>query len=125
MTAYMPEIDLGDAAERIRRFIEHRDGRIAQIMRMHGAKINAKAAMLTPVDKGFLRAANQYKVEPSVDAVTLIMENRMIYARYQHDYPHNHTQPNVTDHFIEIPFKAQIPLLVEDIINNDIKEVTS
>ena len=125
MTVYMPEIDMGDAAERIRRFYEHRDGRIAEILRRHGAKINAKAAMLTPVDKGFLRAANKYKVEPSADAVTLIMENRMIYARYQHDYPHNHTQPNVTDHFIQIPFEAEIPLIVEEIIGKDIEEATS
>lgn len=125
MSVYMPEIDLGDAAERIRRFIEHRDGRIAQILRNHGAKIEAKAAILTPVDKGFLRAANASKVEPSVDAVTLIIENRMIYARYQHDYPHNHTQPNVTDHFIQIPFEAEIPLIVEEIIGKDIQEVTS
>jgi len=124
MTVYMPEIDMGDAAERIRRFYEHRDGRIAQILRNHGGKIEVKMAVLTPVDKGFLRAANQYRVEPSVDAVTLIIENRMIYARYQHDYPHNHTQPMVTDHFISIPFEAELPMIVDDIIGQDIKEAT-
>ena len=125
MTVYMPKIELGDAAKRIRRFYEHRDGRIAQILRNHGGKIEVKMAVLTPVDKGFLRAANQYKVEPSVDAVTLIIENRMIYARYQHDYPHRHTQPQTRDHFIEIPFKAELPAIISDIMDADIKEATS
>ena len=124
MTVYMPQIDLKDAAERIRRFCEHRDGRIAEILRNHGGKMEAKMAVLTPVDKGFLRAANGYRVEPSVDAVTLIVENRMIYARYQHDYPHRHTQPHVRDHFIEIPFKAELPAIVSDIMDADIKEAT-
>lgn len=121
-TVYMPEMDLGDVADRIRRFYEHRDGRIAQILRNHGAKIEAKAATITPVDKGFLRRANQYRVEPSPDSVTLIIENRMIYARYQHDYPHHHTQPNARDHFIGLPFAAELPAIVSDIMAADIKE---
>jgi len=125
MTVFVPPIDIADARERIRRFYEHRDGRVAQIVRRHGAQIEAKAAVLTPVDKGFLRRANTSKVEPSVDAVTLTIENRMIYARYQHDYPHRHTQPQVRDHFIEIPFEAEIPAIIADIMSADIKEATS
>jgi hypothetical protein len=50
------------------------------------------------------------------------MENRMIYARYQHDYPHNHTQPQARDHFISIPFEAELPAIVGDIIAADIQE---
>ena len=125
MTVYMPPIDIADARDRIRRFYEHRDGRVAKILREHGSKIEANAVVLTPVDMGFLRAANTSKVEPSVDAVTLTIENRMIYARYQHDYPHNHTQPQVRDHFIELPFEAEIPAIIADITSADIKEATS
>ena len=125
MTVYMPDISLGDVRERIERFQRHRDGRIAKILRNHGGKLEVKMAVLTPVDKGFLRAANGYRVEPSVDAVTLIVENRMIYARYQHDYPHNHTQPQVRDHFIEIPFEAELPAIIEDITKSDMEELTS
>jgi len=49
----------------------------------------------------------------------------MIYARYQHDYPHRHTQPQVRDHFISIPFEAELPAIIADIVDADIKEVTS
>lgn len=125
MTVYMPDISLGDVRERIERFKRNRDGRVAKILRRHGAQIEAKAAVLTPVDKGFLRRANTSKVEPSAEAVTLTIENRMIYARYQHDYPHNHTQPQVRDHFIEIPFEAELPAIIEDITKSDMEELTS
>ena len=125
MTVYMPDISLGDVRERIERFQRNRDGRVAKILRRHGAQIEAKAAVLTPVDKGFLRRANTSKVEPSAEAVTLTIENRMIYARYQHDYPHRHTQPQVRDHFIEIPFEAELPAIIEDITKSDMEELTS
>ena len=125
MTVYVPDISLGDVRERIERFQRNRDGRVAKILRRHGAQIEAKAAVLTPVDKGFLRRANTSKVEPSAEAVTLTIENRMIYARYQHDYPHNHTQPQARDHFIEIPFEAELPAIIEDITKSDMEELTS
>jgi transcriptional regulator of NAD metabolism len=118
-------ITLAEAAERIRRITEHHNSRTAQILRTHGAKIEAKAAVITPVDKGFLRRANNYHVDATVDAVMLTMENRMIYARYQHDHPHNHTQPQARDHFISLPFEAEIPAIVRDIIDADLKEATS
>ena len=121
----MTEVTITEASERIARMVRNHNANTEQILRRHGAQIEAKAAVLTPVDKGFLRRANTYKVEPSVDAVTLTIENRMIYARYQHDYPHNHTQPQVCDHFIEIPFEAELPAIIEDITKSDMEELTS
>ena len=118
-------LTLTEAAERIRRITEHHNSRVAQVLRTHGAKIEAKAAVLTPVDKGFLRRANNYHVDASVDAVMLTIENRMIYARYQHDYPHHHFQPQARDHFIAIPFAAELPAIVRDIVDADLKEATS
>ena len=117
----MTEITLGEAAQRLRNVYEHHTSEVAQILRRHGAQIEAKAAVITPVDKGFLRRANTSKVQGTNEGVTLTIENRMIYARYQHDYPHNHTQPMATDHFIEIPFKAELPAIVADIVDADIR----
>jgi hypothetical protein len=119
------QITLAEAAERIKRITEHHNSRTAKILREHGAKIEAKAAVITPVDKGFLRRANAYHVDATVDAVMLTIENRMIYARYQHDYPHHHTQPQARDHFIALPFAAEIPIIVRDIVDADMKEATS
>ena len=121
----MTEITLAEAAERMRRLRENHASKTKQILLNHGAKIEAKAAVLTPVDKGFLRRANTSKVAVFPDAIELTIENRMIYARYQHDYPHRHTQPQARDHFIAIPFAAELPAIVNDIIDADIKEVTS
>ena len=121
----MTEVTLSEAADRIRRIYEHYDSNVAKILSYHGARIEAKAAVLTPVDKGFLRRANTHRIKAEPDAVILIIENRMIYARYQHDYPHNHHQPMATDHFIEIPFKAEIPMIVDHIISETIQEATS
>lgn len=117
-------LDIFAAKEKLRRFT-NRSARVSQILRQHGAKIEAKAAVLTPVDMGFLRRANTSRVVSDMDAVTLTIENRMIYARYQHDYPHHHTQPQTRDHFIELPFEAEIPAIIADIMEADIKEATS
>ena len=118
--------DFAKAKENIRRMMsDERTRRLYFILYRNGAKIEAKAAVLTPVDKGFLRRANTSRVNTEDDAVTLTIENRMIYARYQHDYPHKHHQPQVRDHFIEIPFEAQIPTIVAEIMESDIKEATS
>ena len=121
----MTEITLKEAAERMRRLRENHASKTKQILLNHGAKIEAKAAVLTPVDMGFLRRANTSHVDATSTAVMLTMENRMIYARYQHDYPHRHTQPQVRDHFISLPFEAELPAIVSDIISADIKEATS
>lgn len=121
----MTEVTLTEAADRIAKMVRDHNGWVEQILVKHGARIEAKAAVITPVDKGFLRRANNYKVKATPTAVSLTIENRMIYARYQHDYPHNHTQPMATDHFIEIPFKAELPMIVDDIIGRDIKEATA
>lgn len=115
---------LGKAAESLRRMAREHPHIVEQYMMRHGARIEAKAASITPVDKGFLRRATAYKVESAPGYVRLIVENRMPYAVYQHDYPHRHSQPQARDHFISIPFAAEIPLLVRDIIDADIKEAT-
>ena len=120
----MTEVTLTEAAEAIGRMVREHNNWVRQIRVKHGAKIEAKAAVITPVDKGFLRRANTSKVRAEATAVSLTIENRMIYARYQHDYPHNHTQPMATDHFISIPFEAELPMIVDDIIGQDIKEAT-
>lgn len=121
----MTEITMVEASERIARMVRNHRQHTEQILRKHGAQIEAKAAVLTPVDKGFLRRANTSRVDSTSTAVILTMENRMIYARYQHDYPHNHTQPQTRDHFISIPFEAELPAIVADIIDADIQEATS
>ena len=121
----MTEVTLTEAAERIAKMVRDHNNWVTQILVKHGAKIEAKAAVITPVDKGFLRRANTHKVKATPSAVSLTIENRMIYARYQHDYPHNHTQPMATDHFIEIPFKAELPMIVDDIIGKDMEEATA
>ena len=120
----MTEITLSEAAEHIANMVRNHPARVEGILREHGAKIEAKAAVITPVDKGFLRRANTGKVYSSSDAVMLTIENRMEYAAYQHDYPHRHRQPQARDHFISIPFEAEIPAIVSDIIEADIKEAT-
>lgn len=121
----MTEITLTEASERIARMVRNHNRHTEDILRRHGAQIEAKAAVLTPVDKGFLRRANTSKVAVFPEAIELTIENRMIYARYQHDYPHRHTQPQVRDHFISIPFEAELPAIIADIVDADIKEVTS
>ena len=121
----MTEVTLTQASEAIARMVREHNRHTENVLRTHGAKIEAKAAVLTPVDKGFLRRANNYHVDATVDAVMLTIENRMIYARYQHDYPHHHTQPQARDHFISIPFAAELPAIVRDIIDADLKEATS
>jgi len=115
---------LGKAAEAIQRMVRDHPQTVENLMMRHGARIEAKAASITPVDKGFLRRATAYKVESAPGYVRLTIENRMPYAVYQHDYPHRHSQPQARDHFISIPFAAEIPLLVRDIIEADIKEAT-
>ena len=119
------ELSLAEAAERMRRLREKHESKTKQILLNHGARIEAKAAVLTPVDKGFLRRANTSRVKVYPDAIELIIENRMIYARYQHDYPHHHFQPQARDHFISIPFAAELPAIVSDIVDADIQEATS
>ena len=119
------EVTLSEAAEHIRNLRERHSIKTEDILRKHGAAIEAKAAVLTPVDTGMLRRANTSKVKSSANAVELTIENRMIYARYQHDYPHMHSQPQASDHFIPIPFQAEIPLIVSDIVDADIEEATS
>lgn len=116
--------DLAALADRLGRCRANHPGNVTEIMRRHGATIERKAITITPVDTGFLRKANTYRVESSPGRQSLTVENRMEYAVYQHNKPHRHSQPNVRDHFISIPFFAQIPFLVEDIIKADMQELT-
>ena len=115
------DISPREAQERLRRMLASRRSRVEALCRRHGAIIEAKAATITPVDTGFLRRANEYKVETWYDTTFLTIENRMIYARYQHDYPHHHTQPNARDHFIALPFAAELPALIDDITDSDME----
>lgn len=115
------DISPREARERIRRMLQGRRSRVAQLCRKHGAIIEAKAATITPVDTGFLRRANKATVEDDGDAIVLTIENRMKYAIYQHNYPHHHSQPNARDHFIALPFAAELPALVGDITDSDME----
>ena len=117
------DISPREARERLRRMLNGRRTRVEGLCRKHGAIIEAKAATITPVDTGFLRRANEYKVETWYDTTILTIENRMIYARYQHDYPHHHSQPNARDHFIALPFGAELPIMVDEIIKTDMEAV--
>ena len=115
------DISPREAQERLRRMLQGRRSRVAQLCRKHGAIIEAKAATITPVDTGFLRRANKSTVEDDGDAIVLTVENRMKYARFQHDYPHHHSQHNARDHFIALPFAAELPALIDDITDSDME----
>ena len=115
------DVTIGEARERIARMLDGRMDRNERILRRHGSIIEAKAAEITPVDTGFLRRANTHKVESWYGATILTVENRMIYAHWQHEYPHRHTQPRARDHFIALPFGAELPNIVKDIINADME----
>ena len=96
---------------------------MAQSLMYHGARIERDAKVLTPVDTGALMGADRYRVESAPDGVVLTVENRMAYAKYQHFKKYNHpNKPTATDHFIEIPFKAEIPRIEADIRDIIIKE---
>ena len=90
------------------------------------AMIEAKAAVLTPVDTGLLRRANEYHVAElsgyGRDEVTLTIENRMVYAHYQHENVLHHNQPKARDHFISIPFEDELTPIVDEIVQADLQE---
>ena len=113
--------DLGKLAERLAKAMRERPDRVVDIMRKHGGIIEQKAAVLTPVDTGLLRRANTSRVVSGEGSATLTVENRMVYAPYQHNKPHRHTQPQARDHFISLPFFAELPALVDEIIRTDIE----
>jgi hypothetical protein len=115
------DVTIGEARERIARMVREHGDRTEGILRRHGAVIEAKAAEITPVDTGFLRRANTSKVEKDARSIRLTVENRMVYAHWQHEYPHRHTQPRARDHFIALPFGAELPNIVKDIINADME----
>lgn len=113
--------DLRKLADKIHKAVAERPDRVADIMRKHGGIIEQKAAPLTPVDMGFLRRANNSRIREYRGTITLTLENRMVYAPYQHYKVLNHTQPNARDHFISLPFYAELPAMCDDIINSDIE----
>lgn len=115
--------DLRATAEKLARFVREHPLKTTLILAEHGARIEAKAAQITPVDRGFLRRANESVITEENGAYLLTIRNRMVYARYQHDYPHKHHQPNARDHFIEIPFEAELPKIVQHLITEDMKEL--
>lgn len=100
-------------------------GEMARSLAYHGARIERDAKILTPVDTGALMGANQYRVEIAPDGAVLTVANRMVYAHYQHANKLNHrNKPTARDHFIEIPFEAEIPRITADIRDIIIKEAT-
>ena len=111
-----------EASEAISRLLRDRPEHLWRILARHGAKIEAKAAVLTPVDTGMLRRANEYQVGVENGEAYLTIANRMIYAHYQHENVMRHTQPKARDHFISIPFEAEVPGIIDDIIQTDIEE---
>ena len=115
-----------EASEAISRLLRDRPEHLWRILARHGAKIEAKAAVLTPVDTGMLRRANEFYVSRiegyGQDEVSLTIANRMIYAHYQHENVMRHNQPKARDHFISIPFEAEVPGIIDDIIQTDIEE---
>lgn len=118
--------DFDKARESIERMVRNHSENTARILAKHGAQIEAKAAVLTPVDTGALRRANEYHVT-QMDAyghneVSLTIANRMIYAHYQHERVLKHHQPKARDHFISIPFEDQLPKMVDEIIRTDLQE---
>jgi hypothetical protein len=49
----------------------------------------------------------------------------MVYAHYQHENKLNHpNKPTARDHFISIPFEKEVPAIIDDIVQTDIKEAT-
>ena len=117
-------ITIEQAVKSIDRMLQDRPEHLGKILARHGAKVEAKAAVLTPVDTGALRRANAYKVELGTREASLTIENRMVYAHYQHERIMRHHQPQARDHFISIPFEAELPLIIDDIVQTDIKEAT-
>ena len=121
--------DFETARESIERMVRNHPENVARILANHGGKIETRAAVLTPVDTGLLMRATQYHVS-AIDAyghgeVSLTVENRMVYAHYQHENKLNHPNtPTARDHFISIPFEKEVPAIIDDIVQTDIKEAT-
>lgn len=115
-----------EAKKAIERMVRNHPENVARILANHGGRIEQKAAVLTPVDTGMLRRANEYHVAElsgyGRDEVTLTIENRMVYAHYQHERVLKHKQPKARDHFISIPSEDELPKIVRDIINADMNE---
>ena len=123
-TIRIESISMEQAAEAIGRMAREHPRHTAAILRRSGARIVTKAAVLTPVDTGYLLSQNGYDVAVGSDGVTLTVHNRLPYAVYQHDKPHRHPKAGARDHFLSIPFAAQLPAIVRDIVAADIEEVT-
>ena len=108
--------DFETARESIERMVRNHPENVARILANHGGKIETRAAV-------------QYHVS-AIDAyghgeVSLTVENRMVYAHYQHERKLNHpNKPTARDHFISIPFEKEVPAIIDDIIQTDIKEAT-
>lgn len=122
--------DFETARESIERMVRNHPENVARILANHGGKIETRAAILTPVDTGLLMRATEYNVRQGAyvyghGEITLTIENRMVYAHYQHERKLNHpNKPTARDHFISIPFEKEIPTIIDDIVQTDIKEAT-
>ena len=114
--------DLGRFAEKLERVLAERPERVVAVMRKHAGLIEVKARAITPVDTGLLASKNKGRVEQFEGYASLTVENNQHYAPYQHNYPHRHSQPHARDHFISLPFFAELPALVDEIIRQDIEE---
>ncbi len=103
-------------ADRLDRLLDDLPRGVMQSAAYHGARIVRDAKVLTPVDTGLLMNADTYDLEQTGNATVLVVSNRMKYARYQHERVLNHPNKRTArDHFIKIPFEAEVPAMVADI----------
>lgn len=117
--------DFETARESIERMVRNHPESVAKILATHGGKIRVRAAVLTPVDTGELMARTRFYVDTIPGEVSLTVANDMVYAHYQHENKLNHpNKPTARDHFISIPFEKEIPAIIDDIVQTDIKEAT-
>lgn len=97
-------------ADRLARAADTLPAGMKAVLDRHGAQIVRKAKVITPFDKGFLVNANRYSAVQTGRGASLIVHNRMVYARRQHEVPMRH-KPGKKDHYIEIPFTEEVPAI--------------
>ncbi len=95
-------------ADRLARAADTLPAGMKGVLDRHGLEIVRKAKVITPFDKGFLVNANRYDAVQTGRGASLIIHNRMVYARRQHEVPMRH-KPGKRDKYIEIPFNEEVP----------------
>lgn len=95
-------------ADRLARAADTLPAGMEAVLDRHGSGIVRRAKTITPFDKGFLVNANRYDAVQTGRGASLIVYNRMVYARRQHEIPMRH-KPGKRDRYIEIPFTEEVP----------------